>query len=61
MAKKMPPFMGKESKSEERKEKKMGKKAYMRGEKAEGDKYATGGIVRGMGAAKRGGRFVRSC
>lgn len=24
-------------------------------------KYAKGGIVRGMGAAKRGGRFVRSC
>lgn len=54
MHKKMPPFMGKESKSEERKEKKMGKKAG-------GDKYATGGIVRGMGAATRGGRFVRSC
>lgn len=54
MHKKMPPFMGKKSKSEERKEQKMGKKA-------EGEKYASGGTVRGMGAAIRGGKFVRSC
>lgn len=29
--------------------------------KPEVKKYASGGIVRGMGAAKRGGKFVRSC
>lgn len=39
MATKMKPvFAGKESKKEEKAELKMGKKAYMKGEKAEGEK-----------------------
>lgn len=66
--KKIPPFMGKESKSEEAKEMRVKAKspaAYMRGEKAEGihgasgmekpTKYASGGFVRGAdGVAQRG-------
>lgn len=38
-AKKPFPFMGKESKKEEKAEKKVGAKAYMKGEKAEGEKF----------------------
>lgn len=62
-AKKLPPFMGKESKAEEAKEKKMSKAAYMRGERAEGEKMARGGGVERKGKTvgkivkmKKGGR-----
>jgi len=62
--KKLPPFMGKESKKEEAAERKMGRAAYMRGEKAEGEKgYARGGGIESKGktkgtmvAMKKGGR-----
>lgn len=33
----IPPFFGKESKKEEKAEKKLGKKAYAKGEKSEGE------------------------
>jgi hypothetical protein len=60
MAKKIPPFMGKESKAEEAKEMKVKAKSpamYMKGEKAEGihgksgkaTKYARGGGVESKG------------
>ena len=64
-------FKGKESYSEELKEAKAIKSGritpqqYARGEKMEDmkkvKKMSSGGVARGMGAAKRGGRFVRSC
>lgn len=51
--KKMNPFMGKESKKEEKKEKKMSPAKYKFGEKAEGEKmpFKKGGMVKG----KKGG------
>ena len=65
MAKKMPPFMGKETKAEEAKEMKVKAKSpamYMKGEKAEGvhgksgkampTKYARGGGVESKGKTK---------
>ena len=65
MAKKIPPFMGKESKAEEAKEMKVKAKSpamYMKGEKAEGvhgksgkempTKYARGGGVESKGKTK---------
>ena len=71
MAKKIPPFMGKETKSEERKEMKVkaiSPKLYMKGEKAEGihgksgkekpSKYKSGGMVRGTGCATKGKKFT---
>jgi hypothetical protein len=68
MAKKIPPFMGKETKAEEAKEMKIKAKnpaLYMKGEKAEGihgksgmekpTKYARGGFVRyADGVASKG-------
>jgi hypothetical protein len=41
----------------------IGKKPPRAQKKAKGGpvKYASGGTVRGMGAAKRGGKFTRSC
>jgi hypothetical protein len=68
MAKKMPPFMGKETKAEEAKEMKVKAKSfalYKKGEKAEGvhgksgkkkpSKYAVGGYVSAAdGCAQRG-------
>jgi hypothetical protein len=68
--KKIPPFMGKETKAEERKEmaiKRVSPKLYMKGEKAEGvhgksgeenpSKYKSGGTVRGTGCATKGKKF----
>ena len=56
MAKKMPPFMGKETKKEEKAEKKLPPFMYKKGEKAEGEKpkpFASGGMVRrGYGKAR---------
>lgn len=65
MAKKIPPFMGKESKAEEAKEMKVKAKSpamYMKGEKAEGihgesgkekpSKYARGGGIESKGKTK---------
>ena len=65
MAKKIPPFMGKESKAEEAKEMKVKAKSpamYMKGEKAEGihgksgkempTKYARGGGIESRGKTK---------
>lgn len=51
--KKMNPFMGKESKKEEKKEKKTSPAKYRFGEKAEGEKmpFKKGGMVKG----KKGG------
>jgi hypothetical protein len=46
------PFMGKESKAEEAKEKKLSKSVYRRGEKAEVAKYAKGGGVESKGKTK---------
>ena len=70
MAKKIPPFMGKETKSEEKKEmavKRLSPKLYAKAEKAEGvhgkggkmkmSKYASGGSVRGTGCATKGKKF----
>ena len=51
------PFAGKETKKEEAKEKKTPPWMRKKGEKAEGKKYAAGGVVRGTGAAKRGTNF----
>jgi hypothetical protein len=53
--KKLPPFMGKESKAEESKEKKLSKSVYRRGEMAEGEKmpkFAKGGGVESKGKTK---------
>lgn len=61
MAKKMPPFMGKETAKEEKAEKKMPPWLYKKGEKAEGvhgkeakaKPFAKGGMVRrGYGKAR---------
>ena len=62
MAKKIPPFMGKETKAEEAKEMKVSPAKYRRGEKAEGlhgksgmekpSKYAKGGGVELKGKTK---------
>lgn len=66
MAKGKAPFFGKESAKEERAEKKMGKAAYMRGERSEGEAgfkcggkakgYAKGGGIESRGKTK--GKFV---
>ena len=58
----LPPFMGKESTAEEKKEKKLSPAAYKRGEKAEGEKgYAKGGGIESKGkmiTMKRGGKCM---
>jgi hypothetical protein len=75
MASKIPPFMGKETKSEEAKEMKVKAKSpamYMKGEKAEGvhgksgkekpTKYAKGGFVRSAdGIASKGKTKGKMC
>lgn len=71
MAKKIPPFMGKETPSEEKKEmavKRLSPKLYNKAEKAEGvhgkdgkgkpSKYKSGGTVRGTGCATKGKKFT---
>ena len=51
--KKLPPFMGKESKAEESKEKKLSKTVYRRGEAAEKmPKFAKGGGIESKGKTK---------
>ena len=58
--KKLPPFMGKESKAEEAKEKKLSKTVYRRGEMAEGEKmpkFAKGGGIESKGKTK--GKMVK--
>jgi hypothetical protein len=61
MAKKMSKKMDMESKKEFSFMKRKGApKSMMKAEMKE-EGYSNGGTVRGMGAATRGGKFVRSC